>query len=230
MEGVSRTVSTFWGHLLAGADLGIVWEATDKLAPVSTGSCHIFRNRTLYCYTIDVDECSERRHNCGQVCENTQGSFTCSCNDGFSLDTNRRTCIEDATATPLPACGGRLTAGSGSFQTDGWPTEYRQENFVCEWTIEIPNNNGRIEFTIDRSAFGVLGRAPGCSSDHIQFFDGTSSNANSLQKICGLLGFYGGSIQPIVTRSSSARVVFTGTKSSSRPSSRVGVRVTYRTV
>ena len=126
-------------------------------------------------------------------------------------------------------CGGQLTAASGSFQTDGWPNAYRQENFQCEWTIEIPNNNGRIEFTIDQSAFGINGHSP-CTTDHIQFFDGTSSNSNSLQKICGLARFYESGIARITTSTSRARVVFTGSENARRPGSRVGVRVNYRTV
>ena len=126
-------------------------------------------------------------------------------------------------------CGGRLTASSGSFQTDGWPRSYRQENFQCEWTVELPSSTGRIEFTIDDSRFGINGRSP-CHTDHIEFFDGTSSNANSLQKVCGLVSFYSGRLPTITTTSSTAKVVFTGTENANRPASRIGVRVTYRTV
>ena len=81
-----------------------------------------------------------------------------------------------------------------------------------------------IEFTIDDSAYGINGRDP-CPTDYIQFFDGTGSNANSMYKLCkfenpGL----------ITTSSSQARVVFAGSVNPYRPASRVGVRVTYRTV
>ena len=31
----------------------------------------------------DVDECSADTDNCTQNCENTDGSFACSCNDGL---------------------------------------------------------------------------------------------------------------------------------------------------
>ena len=126
-------------------------------------------------------------------------------------------------------CGGELTGASGSFQTDGWPNSYRQENFQCEWIIRLPNSGARIEFTIDNSAFGINGRPP-CTSDHIEFFDGTNSNANSLQKICGFERLYNGQLPHVTTTSSTAKVVFTGTEISSRPASRVGVRVTYHTV
>ena len=46
----------------------------------------------MYQYT-DIDECSEGTHNCDQVCTNTEGSFTCSCNSGYTLLSNGRSCI-----------------------------------------------------------------------------------------------------------------------------------------
>ena len=120
-----------------------------------------------------------------------------------------------------------MTAASGSFQTPGWPTSYPLENMRCEWTIELSNPIATIEFTVDDSAFGINGRDP-CSTDHIEFFDGTGGNADSLQKLCGLVKF--NTFVPIITTTSSqARVVFTGS-SRSRPASRVGVKVDYITV
>ena len=121
-------------------------------------------------------------------------------------------------------CGGRLTTASGSFQTPGWPQNYPQENFQCEWITELPNTGATIEFTVDNSAFGINGRDP-CTNDYIQFFDG---NANSLLKLCGHAGLY--DFEPITTTSSQARVVFTGSENPNRPSSRVGVKVDYRTI
>ena len=123
-------------------------------------------------------------------------------------------------------CGSRLTAASGSFQTEGWPSAYRRENFQCEWTIDLPSRDATIQFTIDQSAFGILGNPSSCTSDHIQFFDGTGNSANSLQKICGLLKFYEDGMPIITTTSSTARVVFTGSNRR-RPLSRVGVKVDY---
>ena len=143
----------------------------------------------------------------------------CSCNNGLLLQTDGRSC----------QCGGRLTAASGSFQTDGWPNAYRRQNFQCEWIIELPDSSATIQFTIDPSAFGIPGRAPACTSDHIEFFDGPRSSASSLKKICGLIGFYGGTIPSINTTLSTARVVFTGSNRN-RPPSRVGVKVSYITI
>ena len=143
------------------------------------------------------------------------GSYLCSCNNGYILQPDGRSC----------QCGGHLTTATGSFQTEGWPNSYRRENFQCEWIIELPNEGATIEFTVDHSAFGTLGRPP-CTRDNIEFFDGTGTNPDSLSKLCGLMGHYGGSMPTITTTSSTARVVFTGSRQS-RPISRVGVKVDY---
>ena len=121
-------------------------------------------------------------------------------------------------------CGGTLTGASGSFQTPGWPRSYPQENFQCEWIIELPNTEAVIEFSIDDTAYGINGRPP-CRNDYIQFFDGTGSNASSLHKLCKFEnpGF-------ISTTYFQARVVFFGSRNVQRPSSRVGVKVYYVTV
>ena len=40
----------------------------------------------------DIDECSEKTSGCEQSCKNTDGSFTCSCLEGYSLNDDNRTC------------------------------------------------------------------------------------------------------------------------------------------
>ena len=163
---------------------------------------------------LDINECSAGTHNCGQVCTNTAGSFTCSCNSGYTLEADGQSC----------RCGGTLTGASGSFQTPGWPHSYPQENFQCEWTIELPDDGTVIEFTIDDSAYGISGQPP-CNRDYIEFFDGTDSDSDSLAKLCKFEN-----PGPITTTSSQARVVFVGLINQHRPASRVGVRVTYRAI
>ena len=43
---------------------------------------------TFTFYSLDIDECTEESDNCdaNTVCTNTDGSFTCACNTGYSGD------------------------------------------------------------------------------------------------------------------------------------------------
>ena len=40
----------------------------------------------------DVNECAELNGGCHQVCINVEGSFLCSCNDGYELHSDNITC------------------------------------------------------------------------------------------------------------------------------------------
>jgi len=40
----------------------------------------------------DIDECEEQTSGCEQNCTNSVGSFQCSCNDGYTLDTDKASC------------------------------------------------------------------------------------------------------------------------------------------
>ena len=47
----------------------------------------------LYGYsTSDVNECLTNNGGCAQICNNTIGSFRCSCNSGYSLFADARSC------------------------------------------------------------------------------------------------------------------------------------------
>ena len=41
---------------------------------------------------IDINECVEETDGCAQNCTNTIGSYICSCNTGYSLDSDRHSC------------------------------------------------------------------------------------------------------------------------------------------
>ena len=53
-------------------------------------SCGIRDFNTLFC--IDDHECLLRTALCDQNCRNTPGSYTCSCNTGYSLNRNGFIC------------------------------------------------------------------------------------------------------------------------------------------
>ena len=167
-----------------------------------------------------INECENGDANCDQGCVDTEESYFCTCDSGFSLASDGHTCIVE--------CGGILNTASGSFQTPGWPNSYPPENTECEWIIELPNPGATIEFTIVESPFGIKGRPP-CTNDHIEFFDGTGGSSPLLNRVCGNLGFYDDGLPIITTTSSSAKVVFTGSTPPSS-ASRIGAKVNYRSV
>ena len=41
---------------------------------------------------IDINECLSNMDNCSQVCTNTEGGFTCSCRDGYTLGEDGTSC------------------------------------------------------------------------------------------------------------------------------------------
>ena len=41
----------------------------------------------------ETNECLTNNGGCAQICNNTFGSFTCSCNTGYSLGADARTCV-----------------------------------------------------------------------------------------------------------------------------------------
>ena len=41
---------------------------------------------------LDINECIRGTNGCAQLCNNTLGSYVCSCNSGYTLDADNRTC------------------------------------------------------------------------------------------------------------------------------------------
>ena len=163
----------------------------------------------------DINECSTSNGGCDHVCTNTEGNISCSCNSGFTLATDGRSC----------KCGETLTADSGSFQSPNWPQTY-SVNIECEWIIQLSDSNKTIQFTFDSSAYGLTGR-PGepCDTekDYIEFFDGVEDDADSLAQYCSRVV-----PDPVNTTSHEARVKFHA--GPSHPPRRQGFRVTYEAV
>ena len=53
-------------------------------------------NQTLHKFTflicVDINECIEETDDCAQNCINTNGSYICSCNTGYYIDIDGRSC------------------------------------------------------------------------------------------------------------------------------------------
>ena len=41
----------------------------------------------------DIVECDENNGGCSQICTNTEGSFECSCREGYVLDNDGQNCL-----------------------------------------------------------------------------------------------------------------------------------------
>ncbi|XP_006813261.1 epidermal growth factor-like protein 8 [Saccoglossus kowalevskii] len=52
-----------------------------------------------YCET-DINECDTGTHSCNQICLNNNGSYSCACQPGFILETDRRSCKVCLTCIP----------------------------------------------------------------------------------------------------------------------------------
>ena len=50
----------------------------------------------------DIDECIEGSANCDQDCTNTIGSYMCSCNPGYHLASDGRTCNGKSVSVESP--------------------------------------------------------------------------------------------------------------------------------
>ena len=154
----------------------------------------------------------ESTHGCEQICQNSNGSYSCGCKEGYALDEDGRTCSI--------SCGGIFTEASGSFHTPDWPLRYPSEDFRCEWVIDIENTTDAIIEISFNEPFGINGRDP-CPTDYVEVLGGVEENSPSLGRHCFL-----SRPQPILTSSHRAIVVFQGS-SLRRPASRVGVSITY---
>ena len=163
----------------------------------------------------DVDECMTAVHGCSQICNNTVGSYTCSCKEGYSLNDDGVTCF--------PSCSGILTEPSGSFHTPDWPHSYPSLDFRCEWVIDMENMTNTVIEIVFNEPYGIHGRDP-CPTDYVEVLDGIGLGSNSLGKHCFL-----SAPTPILTSSNQATIIFQASSFPHLPS-RVGVSMSYTAI
>lgn len=51
-----------------------------------------FDDQILACTYADIDECAESNGGCEQNCTNSEGSYECSCRDGYLFEPDMETC------------------------------------------------------------------------------------------------------------------------------------------
>ncbi|XP_060573878.1 fibrillin-1-like [Ruditapes philippinarum] len=108
----------------------------------------------IHCF-IDIDECSvdySEADKCEQNCTNTDGSFKCSCFNGYDLNSDRRSCDDiDECNKGLTLCHGKNEA---CVNTPGnysciCVAGYDRSGGVCE-KLNGPQFVGNIVFVIDK--------------------------------------------------------------------------------
>lgn len=106
------------------------WCSLENLNPGRTTHCctrpmMLFFLRSVDCTTIlfaDVDECSKRNGGCDHECNNTMGSYRCSCHQGYVL-VGRHMC----NGKPQTLDGHRISTGIMSVS--------HTTHFVCMLTV-----------------------------------------------------------------------------------------------
>ena len=79
LNGDGRTCGGKWGCIIFGGGNG--YNISD----------------TLNKQSVDINECAEGTDMCAQNCRNTVGSYTCSCNTGYTLSSNQHGCLSKST-------------------------------------------------------------------------------------------------------------------------------------
>ncbi len=75
----------------------------------------------------DINECEEGTDGCEQFCHNGLGSFYCSCQFGYTLSPDQRTCT-------VHCSGNIIESQSGVITSPGYPYAYPRQS-ECDWLI-----------------------------------------------------------------------------------------------
>ncbi|XP_019630295.1 PREDICTED: fibrillin-2-like [Branchiostoma belcheri] len=102
------------GQCLGSADAQNTYKKHGpSTACAADGKGGVFANEV---YLIDIDECATDNGGCAQTCTNVQGSYNCSCLQGFVLEANEHGCEDtDECATDNGGCAQTCTNVPGSY-------------------------------------------------------------------------------------------------------------------
>ncbi len=72
-----------------------------------------------YYLSIDIDECEASNGGCGHNCTNLEGSYECSCREGYELNEDLLTCSDiDECSTDMASCDHTCVNLPGSFRCE----------------------------------------------------------------------------------------------------------------
>ena len=96
MVDVLTTVPTTRALSRVAAEMDSSWQVMERAAMVCG---HTFSHKKNWRMSVnmsfsstDINECNNNNGGCAQTCTNSDGSFQCSCNSGFRLNSDGRTC------------------------------------------------------------------------------------------------------------------------------------------
>ena len=90
---VNRTATILMEVTLVVVTLATLWTLTDFLALVRSCIYFLLVVYNILCVCTDNNECmSDNTNNCQHICLNTPGSYSCTCNIGFRLNSDNMTC------------------------------------------------------------------------------------------------------------------------------------------
>ena len=93
---------------------------------------------------IDINECEIDNGGCEQNCENTIGSFRCSCNTGYVLHNITQCDVNECQDVGL-MCNGICENTIGSYRCHCWPGFTQQNDSLCVDTDECAMENAGCE-------------------------------------------------------------------------------------
>uniref|UniRef100_A0A8B9FYP0 Metalloendopeptidase n=1 Tax=Amazona collaria TaxID=241587 RepID=A0A8B9FYP0_9PSIT len=121
----------------------------------------------------EMDECSlPDNGGCEQHCENTLGSYKCTCEPGYELTADKKSCEA--------ACGGFITKLNGTITSPGWPKEY-PTNKNCVWQVVAPT---QYLISLQFEVFELEGNDV-CKYDYVEVRSGLASDSKLHGKFCG---------------------------------------------
>lgn len=94
---VNKCVTTHMEHTTASALMVMNFKMMDSYVQVE-GFYYAsmvnsrMNNNNIIADFVDINECSTRVDQCEQLCENTDGSYTCACRTGFRLKSDGLQC------------------------------------------------------------------------------------------------------------------------------------------
>ena len=131
-QHVIRTAITLMvvTHAAATQDIPSTVTGPSVMVCVLMCACDtIVTHSCMYC--IDNNECrSNDTNSCHQVCNNTPGSYTCSCNVGYRLGSDGRTC----TGEPWHS---KIQKKLAKFKVTGLSNMYIWCSMLTEYIIKI---------------------------------------------------------------------------------------------